>query len=355
LAPDSTTSTTGTGEIFANSNSITIGNPIQYVSGTNNLSLEVGGSTNLTLAGPFTLYGNDHSVMTNYPARTLQVTNTGLTTITGVISDGGSNYGFNLTGSGITLFNNTETYGGATTNSGGTLLVNGQVGPGIVVVTNATLGGIGKITGPVTLQSGGVLTAGSQSVAGNQGIGTLTFSSSLTMQGGSTNFIEVSKTGGLHDLFTGISTVTFAGTLNATNIAGTSVIGDSYPIYSATTYAGTFTNIIGSPGPGLGWSFNTNSGVLSVVAAAPPIFTVPPHISAFSITTGTNLAVTVTNAQAGDIYYLVSTTNLLTPAAQWIPVGTNTAANANTYTFNITNAVNPKDTQQFFRFSSTNN
>lgn len=349
LAPDS--GTTGSGQIFASSNSITIGNAIQCPSGTNNQTLIVGGSTNLTFAGPWTLQGNDLTIMTAFPTRVLQVTNTGLTIFTGAISDGGSNYNFNLTGSGITLFNNTETWGGATTNSGGTMLVNGQVGPGAVVIaTNAALGGIGTVTGPVTIQNGGTLAAGSESVAGSPNIGTLTINNTLTLSQNSTVSVKVSTTGSTHDLFKGITTANYAGTLNATNITGTPFIGETFTIFNAGTPNSTFANITGSPGPGLAWSFNAASGQLSVIQGTVP-FTIPPYISIFNIASSTNLAVTITNAQSGSIYYLMTTTNLL---GTWTAAGTNTAANANTYTFNITNAVNPKDLRQFFRFSNTN-
>jgi autotransporter-associated beta strand protein len=359
LAPDSTTTTTGSGFIFANSNSITIGNSIQYVSGTNNLTLEVGGSTNLTLAGTFTLYGNDHSVMTNFPTRTLTVTNTGLTILTGQIKDGGSNYNFNLTGSGVTLFNATEAWGGTTTNSGGVMLVNGQIGGGAVVIqTNATLGGIGTITGPVTIQSGGTITAGSQTVAHSQGIGTLHLSSSLTFLAGSTNFVQVNTSLGTPNSVIAVAgTVTFNGTLYAQNVGPALSIGNSFHVVTAGIYGGTVTTVAGSPGPGLAWSFNSANGQLSVIQGISP-FTVKPYILGMSLS-GTNLTLTGSNAQANSIYYLLTTTNLQLPISQWTSVVTNvssgsTPTGTSPFTFTFTNAVNPKDPNQFFLLSNTN-
>ncbi len=266
LFVDSTSTTSGNGFIFATINNLILANPIKYSSGTNNQTLDIGGTNNITLTGPFTLYGNDHSSMTNFPTRSLQVTNTALTTFTGQISDGGSNYAFNLTGSGITLFNNTEAYGGVTTNSGGTLLVNGQVGPGAVVVqTNATLGGTGTITGPVTVQLGGTLTAGTQLTAGNPAIGTLTINNSLALLGGSTSSVKVNKTAGTHDLITVSGSIAYNGTLFATNLSGTITMSDTFHVFSPGSESGTFTNVVGTPGPGLAWAFNATSGTLSVV------------------------------------------------------------------------------------------
>ena len=359
LAPDSTTTTTGTGIIFASSNSITIGNSIQYVSGTNNLTLEVGGSTNLTLTGPFTLYGNDRTVMTSFPTRSLTVTNTGLTILTGQISDAGSNYNFNLTGSGVTLFNNTEAWGGTTTNSGGVMLVNGSIGSGAVVIqTNATLGGIGTVGGAVTIQSGGTLTAGSQTVAHTQGIGTLHLSSSLTFLAGSTNFVQVNTSLGTPNSVIAVTGgVTFNGTVYAQNVGPTLSIGNTFNVVTAGSFGGTVTTVAGSPGPGLAWAFNSANGQLSVIQGISP-FTVKPYIKTMSLS-GTNLTLVGSNAQASSIYYLLTTTNLQLPISQWTSDVTNvsssgTLTGTNAFTFTFTNAVNTKDPHQFFLLSNTN-
>lgn len=352
LGPDSTTSTTGNGFIFATVPNIVVSNAVQYVSGTNNLTLDIGGSQNISMNGPFTLSGNDHTIMTAFPTRTLNVTNTALTTMVGVIGDNGSNYAFNLTGSGITLFNATEAWGGATTNLGGTMLVNGQIGPSnVVIMTNATLGGTGTVAAQVAVQIGGTLTAGSEAVAGTPQIGTLHFNNTVTLAAGSTNFVKVNKTGATSDAFTGITTMNYGGTLIATNISATaSVLGDSYNVYSAGAHTGTFANILGSPGPGLAWSFNPATGVLSVIQGQAG-FTVRPFIGSITLS-GTNIVLSGTNAQSGAIYYTLTTTNLSLPLSQWTPVATNTSGTANNYTMTITNAVNTKDNQQYYIFSN---
>src|SRR5206468_8468458 len=112
LATDSTTSTTGTGQIFASGGTRTIANLIQYPTATNNLTLVLGGTNRLTLAGAFSLNGNDGTGSIN---RVLQVTNTALTTISSVISDGGLGCGLIKTGNGGLALSNTETYSGPTT------------------------------------------------------------------------------------------------------------------------------------------------------------------------------------------------------------------------------------------------
>src|SRR5208283_5681577 len=91
---------TGSGEVFASGGPITITNSIQYPSATNNLTLIIGGANNLTFSGPFSLNGNDGSY--TYTIRTIQVTNTAVTTFSGVISDltNGVSAGFGLTMNG---------------------------------------------------------------------------------------------------------------------------------------------------------------------------------------------------------------------------------------------------------------
>jgi hypothetical protein len=362
LTVDSGSSLTANGFIFATIPNLTLGNAIQNVSGTNNCTLDIGGSDSITLTGPFTLYGNDHSVMTAFPARTLQVTNTALTMLNGVISDGGSNYSFNLTGNGFTLFNAVETYGGNTTNFSGTMLVNGQVGPGAVVVltnsvslggTNASaiLGGVGTITGPVSIQTGGTLTAGSETTAGIQNMGTLTINNTVTFLAGSKAVVKVQYPGRSSDLITGITTANYGGTLQVNTTGGGAVLGDSFQVFSAAAHSGTFTSVTGSPGPGLAWSFDPNLGKITVIAGIVP-FTVSPHISTITLS-GTNVILTGTNAQANAIYYLLSSTNLLVPVSQWKPVGTNITTAANLFNF-TNNAVNANNPQQFYLLSNTN-
>jgi len=75
--------------VLAANGARTIANPLQYPSATNNQVLIIGGTNSLTFTGPYALNGQDGT--TPATNRTLQVNNTGPTTISGVISDGGNN------------------------------------------------------------------------------------------------------------------------------------------------------------------------------------------------------------------------------------------------------------------------
>jgi autotransporter-associated beta strand protein len=154
---------------------------------------------------------------------------------------------------------------------------------GTTLVTNGTLAGVGANAGPVVVAPAGSIGAGD---AGAVGILTLG-STPLTLHG--TAALRISKTGGTptSDLISGISAVTYGGTLsvsNATSDATALVAGDSFPLFSAATHSGNFSIIAGSPGSGLGYSFNPASGVLSVV----PVANNPTNIT-FSVS-GTTLA-----------------------------------------------------------------
>jgi autotransporter-associated beta strand protein len=290
---------------------------VEYPSGTNNLTLIVGGTNDLNFSGPYTLNGNDGT--STYTTRTLQVDNTGLTTISGVISDGGMGFGFTKSGTGVLALNNTETYSGATTVSAGTLLVNGQLGAGAVTASGGVIGGSGTIPGNVTVQNGGGL------APGNLGIGTLTVNGTVDLQAGSTTAVEVSKTGGTHDQVAA-NTINYGGTLMATNLSGSIAMGDSFPIFSAASHTGDFSAIAGSPGPGLAWSFDAASGTLNVVTG---VATNPTNI-VFSAAGGT-LSLSWPSDHTG--WTLQVQTNSLANGLQsgnssWVTVPGSTSTNA---------------------------
>jgi autotransporter-associated beta strand protein len=216
---------TGAGNVQAFGGARTIANPIQYLSGTNNYTLQVSGSNAMTFSGPVSLNGNDGlGTATN---RFFQIANTALTTLSGVISDNGLGYGFVKTGNGTLALSSIETYTGPTLITNGILQVNGQLGSGAVTVaTNAVLGGTGTINGPVTVLAGGILAPGSS-------VGTLTVNNNVSIAGNLA--IEVNKSASpasdnvvVSGTVTGIS----VGTVNVTNLGPALVQGDSFTLFN---------------------------------------------------------------------------------------------------------------------------
>ena len=201
LINDSTTSLTGSGTIFAHNGARTIANPIQCPTGSNNLTLIIGGTNNLTLSGAFSLQGNDGGgAGTN---RIIQAD--AFTTLSGVISDGGLGVGLTKTGTNVLVLSNTETYTGPTTVSAGTLRVNGSLAAGsaVTVATNGNLGGTGTIGGSVTVNAGGAIAPGAS-------IGTLTINGNVAVSGDLK--IEVNRAGSASDRVNVGGTLSNAGT-----------------------------------------------------------------------------------------------------------------------------------------------
>jgi len=99
--------------------------------------------------------------------------------------------------------------------------------------------------------------------------------------------------------------------------------------------------------------FITGSGSLLVVSTGPGQFTNSTGITGFSLN-GANVVLNATNGQAGDAYYLLSSTNLALPLSQWMPVATNVLGSSGNFTFIGTNVVLPGANHQFYILSNTN-
>lgn len=167
-------------------------------------------------------------------------------------------------GTGTLTLSAANTYTGGTTVSDGGLLVNGSLGAGAVTVgTGATLGGNGTISGAVSVSSGGTLFPGTS-------IGTLTVNNTLTLNAGSATTMEVGAANS-SDTVSGLTTLNYGGTL-AVNSLGGIVGGETYQLFSATTYVGDFAavNLPALVG-GLSWVWAPTTGTLSVSGTPNPV------------------------------------------------------------------------------------
>jgi len=173
-------------------------------------------------------------------------------------------------GAGKLTLTGTHSYTGVTTVSAGTLLVNGVIGTSAVTVTGGTLGGTGVIQGPVVIQSAGRLAPGTS-------IGILTVNNSLSLSG--VTVVELNAAAGTNDLVSGLTSVTYGGTLSLSNLAGAITAANTFKLFSANSYHGAFTAITpASPGPGLAWNTNTlaTDGTLRVVSISPTTISLGP-------------------------------------------------------------------------------
>ena len=173
----------------------------------------------------------------------------------------GGSFGLTKFGPGTVRLSATNNYTGATTVTGGTLLVNSpgnlSAGGGTVTVSSgATLGGTGTINRPVVVNDGAILAPGASP-------GTLTLGAGLALNNASLLNYELGTSGvvglGVNDLTVVTGNFTLDGILNVTQLAGFGPQPGGLPgIYRLFNYSGgTFTDnglLIGSLGPNSsGW------------------------------------------------------------------------------------------------------
>jgi autotransporter-associated beta strand protein len=250
---------------------------------------------------------------------------------TGNLSGSGS---LTKVGSGTLVLWGADTLTGATTAAAGTLAIHGVHGSsGVSVSSGATLGGVGVILAPVTIQAGGFLSPGFS-------IATLTISNSLTLAG--TAIMEISHTGPANDSVIVSGILTYGGTLIVTNIGPALVAGDTFPLFNAGSFAGSFANIILPPlDPGLHWNTNllATAGVISVAAPAAPQIQTSRN--------GTNLMLQFPT-EIGVTYVLQSAPNLIAPI-----VWTSQKTNSGDGTFqSLSIPIDPLQSERYFRLQA---
>jgi uncharacterized repeat protein (TIGR02543 family) len=168
-------------------------------------------------------------------------------------------------GTGEVWLNDTAYISAASVVSNGICSVNGVLNcPVVTMAGGSTLAGTGTINGAVTVQNSASL------APGNSSIGTLTVKGSLTLAG--TTAMDINKTGATltSDLVTGVSTLTFGGTLTVIASGDALAAGDSFTLFSASHFMGTFaaTNLP-ALAAGLHWDLSqlAQNGSIRVLGA----------------------------------------------------------------------------------------
>jgi autotransporter-associated beta strand protein len=301
-----------------------------------------------TVAGPVTLNGN--VVIGGAPAdrgTPISLTLSGLVDGTGgltkiaadrLILGGGYSYtGDTTVNAGTLALTDTGAFAGSsniTVHAGATLDLSGAFGGGLTLVNGQTLKGNGTVTGTLSAPAGSIVSPG-------LGIGELTVSGDVALQG--TTVIELDATRDTNDVLRNDGAITFAGTLQLTNIAGALAAGDAFKIFNATNYTGSFANIVpANPGSGLAWDTSTlaSDGTLRIRASSQR-----PVIATTSVTGGAFIF-SGTGGTPSATYYVLSSTNLAAAPSAWSRIRTN--AFGSTGSFSVTNNIDPNTPQRFF-------
>jgi autotransporter-associated beta strand protein len=250
-----------------------------------------------------------------------------------------------LTGNG-SISDSSLIFLGGSNPTNDSLDVSGRPDQTLTLASGQTLAGVGGIGGSLVVSAGAILSpAGTNTLlgitSGTNSTGTIAVSNAVTLNG--TTVIKLNGSGVNDEVQAGAG-ITYGGTLNLVNISGAPLaVGNSFQIFSATNYSGSFANITPTtPGAGLAWDTSQlSSGILNVVTAPPS----QPVINS-TMVSGGNLIFSGTNGVANGTYYVLTSTNLATPLPGWTALATNTFdAYGN---FNLTNSINPNAPQQFY-------
>jgi autotransporter-associated beta strand protein len=215
----------------------------------------------------------------------------------------------------------------------------------LTLASGQTLEGIGGVNGSLVVSSGATISpAGTNTTisitTGANPVGTLAAANNVTLNG--TTVIKLNGSG-TNDMIQAGAGITYGGTLNLANISDAPLAaGNSFQVFSAATYAGSFANITpATPGAGLAWDLTQlGSGKVNVVSASGG-----PVINHF-VVSGGNVIFNGTGGTANDAYYVLTSTNIATPLTNWIILSTNAFDNSGN--FNVTNPVSPNTPKQFY-------
>jgi autotransporter-associated beta strand protein len=203
-------------------------------------------------------------------------------TISQPLLNGGTG-GLTKLGSAALTLSGTNSYGGPTLVSDGTLSVSGSVRLSAVTVSGGTLAGKGSFNGAVTINTNGNLILGGLDPVNT---GTLTINSNLNLAGNISAKLNKSLTQSNDAaVVTGSLAVTGVGKLTLNNVGPALVVGDRFQLFNKPVVNGSGLTL--SPAPATGWYWQNNFAVDGSVSV----------VNTLVATNPTNIVSTVSGSQ----------------------------------------------------------
>jgi autotransporter-associated beta strand protein len=214
--------------------------------------------------------------------------------------------------------------------------ISGTTSHAMTLGSGRMISGDGFVNGSFTVASGATL------APGNNDLGMLAFSNSLTLNSGSKTVINVSHNSQTNNVVSVGGTFTWGGALVVSNADNPLQSGDAFQLFTAASFTGGFSSItLPALTPGLYW----NTNVLQIDGKIFVATETPPVIANLGIIGG-KLVLTGTGGITNGTYYVLTSTNMVAPLSNWTRLLTNQFdAGGN---FNFTNAIKTNNAQSYY-------
>ena len=215
--------------------------------------------------------------------------------------------------------------------------VSGTTSHALTLSGGRMLSGDGFVNGNFTVAGGATL------APGNNDLGALSFSNSLTLNSGSKIILNLSHDSQTNNVVSVNGTFTLGGTLVVSNADDPLQGGDAFQLFTAPVITGNFSSLaLPALTPGLYWNTNLlkTSGIIIVGIETPPL------IGSVGVAGG-KLFLSGSGGVTNGTYYVLSSTNLAIGLTNWTRLLTNQFdAGGN---FNFTNLIKTNTGQSYYR------